>query len=199
MLDLCCGTGDLTLALEWEARKGRDSAEARIGQRNAEKTEPHIVGGDFVHGMLIRAQEKTQRMKCTARYVEADAMQLPFGDGSFDLITAAYGFRNLANYEDGLREFLRVLAPNGEIGILEMAEPEGSVLSPLMRFYFTRLLPKLGGMISGNSEAYEYLPTSVAKFPPPPELTEMMLRTGFRAARYEMWTGGIMALHVGKK
>ena len=195
VLDLCCGTGDLTLAL------------ARAGVAA-------VFGSDFAHPMLVRALEKsavpvkviappnsqTAGGSRSARgYAEADALALPLANASFDLVTAAFGFRNLANYERGLREIHRVLRPGGEVGILEFAEPRGSVFGSLYRFYFRRILPLLGGLISGNSTAYSYLPGSVAKFPEPEDLAALMSSAGFRAVRFEVWTAGIVALHCGQK
>jgi len=133
VLDLCCGTGDLALALG-------NSAEARI------------LGADFAHAMLIRARIKSQLApklsglppRVPIPFFEADALRLPFADASFDLVTSAFGFRNLANYEAGLREIYRVLKPGGTIAILEFAEPPQGFLGDLYRWYFTRVLPRIG-------------------------------------------------------
>ena len=201
VLDLCCGTGDLTLAL---ARGARAS----------------VLGTDFAHPMLVLAKKKLRRSsgghgfsRAAERprdggasapdgvisYFESDALRLPFGDASFDLVTAAFGFRNLANYEAGLREIFRILKPEGEVGILEFAEPRGAVFGPLYRFYFTRVLPRIGGAISGSTATYEYLPSSVLKFPSEDDLRALMERMGFVDARYELWTGGIVALHTARR
>ncbi len=181
VLDLCCGTGDLTLALARAAQASR------------------ITGADFVHGMLTRAAEKSSRSGSRASYVEADALAMPFPAASFDLVTSAFGFRNLANYQRGLAEIHRLLAPGGEAGILEFCEPRGAVMGPLYRFYFRHLLPRIGGAISGDAAAYQYLPSSVARFPEPEDLSEQMRRAGFRTVTFERWTGGIVALHRGVK
>ena len=206
VLDLCCGTGDLTLALAREAHKqrGRESG----GPANA----PAIVlGVDFVHPMLVRAVEKTSAQRedrssaafargVSVAYVEADALQLPFAEASFDLVTAAFGFRNLANYRRGLEEIRRVLKkPGGQAGILEFAAPERSLWGRLYRLYFTRLLPRIGGAISGSREAYAYLPQSVESFPEPEMLSEAMRAAGFADVRYERWTAGIVALHTARR
>ncbi len=186
-LDVCCGTGDLTAAL---ARKGRAL----------------VFGSDFAHPMLLRAREKAMRWRRADprslgpnRYAEADALQLPFPNASFDLVAAAFGFRNLTNYELGLKEIYRVLRPGGEVGILEFAEPRGALFGPLYRFYFTRILPRLGGAISGSAAAYSYLPSSVAKFPQPEELSALMSRAGFADVRFERWSGGVVALHIARR
>jgi demethylmenaquinone methyltransferase/2-methoxy-6-polyprenyl-1,4-benzoquinol methylase len=192
VLDLCCGTGDLALALKRCATHSCSPGAA-------------IFGTDFAHPMLVRALEKSrpagggQPPAGEIRYVEADALCLPFTDASFDLLTVAFGFRNLANYESGLREFFRVLRPGGELGVLEFAEPRGALFGPLYRFYFRRILPLLGGAISGRRAAYAYLPASVSKFPQPAALEEMMRAAGFTAVSYTLWTGGTVALHTGKR
>ncbi len=133
------------------------------------------------------------------RYVEADALLLPFPDSSFDLVAAAFGFRNLANYERGLREMYRLLKPGGELAILEFAEPRKSVFAPVYRFYFKKILPRIGGAISGSAAAYAYLPSSVAKFPSPEELSGWMAGVGFLDVHCELWTGGIVALHTARR
>ena len=207
ILDLCCGTGDLTLALKRRAEKA--------GNRSAA-----IFGSDFAHPMLVRASQKSSAPEAKAEvrsteidyteseaevratfinYAEADALQLPFADVSFDLVTAAFGFRNLANYETGLREMFRLLRPGGEVGILEFAEPTGALFGPLYRFYFRQILPRIGGAVSGRGFAYSYLPASVSNFPAPADLAAMMIRAGFANVSFKSWTGGTVALHRGKK
>ncbi len=181
VLDLCCGTGDLVFALRRKAAPGVE-----------------CYGSDFAHPMLTRALEKSP-MQGGAAFAEADALQLPFADNSFDLITAAFGFRNLANYEAGLREMHRVLRPGGEVGILEFAAPRNSLLASLYKFYFTRLLPRVGGAVSGSGSAYSYLPASVMKFTTPDELARLMASSGLADARFETWTAGIVTLHIGRK
>lgn len=182
VLDLCCGTGDLAFAL---------------GRRSHAK----IIGADFSHTMLLRAREKAAHTNGGSRmeFFEADALRLPFADASFDLLTAAFGFRNLANYEDGLREMLRLLKPGGTLGILEFAEPAPGMLGDLYRFYTRSVLPKIGGLISGDKDAYAYLPKSVARFFLPEELAELMRSMGFVHVRYVLMTLGSVALHVGVK
>ncbi|MBZ5698133.1 MAG: bifunctional demethylmenaquinone methyltransferase/2-methoxy-6-polyprenyl-1,4-benzoquinol methylase UbiE [Acidobacteriia bacterium] len=182
VLDLCCGTGDLAFAFRREAPNGAQ-----------------IIGSDFVPEMLVRARAKAVALGVAVEFIEADALQLPFADASFDLVASAFGFRNLANYERGLSEILRVLKPGGAAAILEFAEPPGIVFSALYRFYFRNILPRLGGMISGNASAYSYLPSSVSKFPPPQELKSDLERAGFVEVRFERWTGGIVTLHTAHK
>ncbi len=123
---------------------------------------------------------------------------MPFSDASFDLVTSAFGFRNLANYDAGLREIARVLKPGGEVGILEFGEP-GGVVGRLYRFYFKRILPAIGTMISGVRGAYKYLPASVERFPPPAEMLDRMRAAGLREATYQPYTFGIAGLYRGRK
>jgi demethylmenaquinone methyltransferase/2-methoxy-6-polyprenyl-1,4-benzoquinol methylase len=155
--------------------------------------------------MLVRAKEKSAALVASASgnsamalsLFEADAMQLPFAEASFDLVTTAFGFRNLSNYEAGLREIQRVLKPDGTVAILEFAEPRNGVLGGLYRWYFCKVLPKIGGLISGESAAYSYLPKSVARFFRPPELASLMAAVGYRSVDYRVWSLGTVALHTG--
>jgi demethylmenaquinone methyltransferase/2-methoxy-6-polyprenyl-1,4-benzoquinol methylase len=179
-LDLCCGTGDLTVTLH-------DAGSSQV------------IGADFCHPMLVRAADKFAKLSSAKRrppVLEADALQLPFPDSSFDLITVAFGFRNLADYDAGLREMFRLLRPGGRVGILEFSEVTG-LLGPAYRFYFSQILPRLGGLISGDSGAYSYLPASVERFPSPDELAERMRAVGFGNVGYRRLTFGVACLHVG--
>jgi demethylmenaquinone methyltransferase/2-methoxy-6-polyprenyl-1,4-benzoquinol methylase len=182
VLDICCGTGDLLLAL---AKGG--------------PAERPIFGSDFCHPMLTAARAKTERGAARARLFEADALRLPVRDASLDLITAAFGFRNLANYGAGLEEMRRVLRPGGIAAILEFSQPSNAAFAALYEFYSRRILPWIGGALSGSPDAYRYLPESVRKFPRAPELAEEMRRVGFVRVSYEMLTGGIVALHLGER
>src|SRR5258707_6214531 len=165
VLDLCCGTGDLAFSLSRGSRA-------------------RIIGADFSHAMLVRARLKSGELQPTSNsgtasappmpFLEADALRLPFADASFDLITTAFGFRNLANYEAGLREIQRILKPRGTIAILEFMEPPAGLLGGFYRFYFRNVLPRIGGLISGDSTAYTYLPRSVSRFFRPDELASLM-------------------------
>lgn len=175
VLDLCCGTGDLTIALE--AARGAP-----------------VIGSDFCHPMLTAAGRKSSSL----RLVEADALRLPFADASLDLITIAFGFRNLANYDAGLVEFRRVLRSGGMLAILEFSQPENALFAALYAFYSRHVLPLIGGAISGAREAYEYLPESVRKFPRAVELAGMMRAAGFTDVSFERMTFGIVALHVAR-
>ena len=172
-LDLCCGTGDLMLALQ---RRGT----------------ARVLGSDFCHPMLLAARAK----RPTAELFEADALRLPLHDRSLDLIAVAFGFRNLSNYQRGIEEMLRVLRPGGMAAILEFSQPRNRAFASLYRFYSNRILPAIGGFISGSRDAYTYLPESVRKFPSAGELAEQIRCAGFREVRYEVMTGGIVALHL---
>ncbi len=189
VLDLCCGTGDLTFALD----RGRTAA-----LNPAQRRSP-IIGSDFVEGMLVRARDKAAGARSDALFAAADALRLPFANASFDLVTTAFGFRNLANYEDGLREFARVLRKGGELGILEFTEPGSGPMAGIFRFYFRQILPRIGGVISGDKEAYAYLPGSVSKFPLPPELAALMEKTGFSDIRFASWNFGSVILHSARR
>jgi len=180
VLDLCCGTGDMTFALH----------------RRAGKAFPKIMGVDFSHAMLQRANAKSA--ETSLRWVEADALHLPFPDQNFDLVTSAFGFRNLANYDAGLAEIARVLKPEGECGILDFGEPKG-MIGKLYRFYFRSVLPKIGTLISGVKGPYAYLPASVARFPEPSEMLDRMRRAGFRETTWTPYMFGIAVLYRGKK
>ncbi len=181
ILDVATGTGDVALLL----KRARPEAE--------------VVGGDFTPQMLELARAKAERAGVDVRFVEADALALPFADASFDAITVAFGFRNFADYGRGLAEFQRVLAPGGRAVILEFPPPPKGFLGRAYRFYFWRLLPWIGGVISGRPEAYRYLPSSVERFPEPERLAEMMRAAGFAEVRWRRLTGGIAAVHVGDK
>ena len=129
-------------------------------------------------------------------FFEADALRLPFADASFDLVTTAFGFRNLSNYEAGLQEIHRILKPGGTIAILEFTEPPNNLWGDFFRWYFCEVLPKVGGIISGEPAAYKYLPKSVARFFRPPELASLMTAVGFQSVDYRVWTLGTVALHT---
>ncbi len=184
VLDLCCGTGDMTFALRGEA--GKSSQQ--------------ILGADFSHAMLQRATVKSKGFSTGAipGWIEADALNLPLPGGQFDLVTSAFGFRNLADYDAGLREIVRVLKPGGECGILDFGEPKGAI-GALYRVYFKQVLPRVGTLISGVRGPYAYLPASVLRFPEPGEMLERMKRAGFSEVSWTPYTFGIAGLYRGKK
>ena len=178
VLDICCGTGDLALTL----------ARAHRGL---------VLGSDFCHPMLLAARQKADARQARTALFEADALRLPLRDGSVDLLTVAFGFRNLANYAAGLAEMRRVLAVGGMAAILEFSQPPNPAFAALYNFYSRRILPIVGGALSGSRDAYTYLPESVRKFPAAAELAGEMRSAGFAEVSYEYLTGGIVALHRG--
>ncbi len=180
ILDLCCGTGDVLLDLQANSRS-------------------RVLGGDFCHPMLTAAQQKARRRGWQAPLMEADALNLPLGSNSLDAISIAFGFRNLTNYHAGLEELSRVLKPGGLLAILEFAHPPGLFMRLAYAFYSRWILPLVGRIVSGSRDAYSYLPESIARFPRAPELRAMMNETGFSGTSYQLLTGGIAALHVGRK
>ena len=181
ILDLCCGTGDMTFALRDQA--GNSSAR--------------IFGADFSHAMLERAARKSEGSSFPPQWIEADALNLPFPSAHFDLVTSAFGFRNLADYDAGLREIVRVLRPGGQCGILDFGEPKG-LFGSIYRFYFKQVLPRIGTMISGVRGPYVYLPASVERFPSPEEMLDRMKSAGFAEATWTPYTFGIAGLYRGK-
>jgi demethylmenaquinone methyltransferase / 2-methoxy-6-polyprenyl-1,4-benzoquinol methylase len=180
ILDLCCGTGDMTLAL------------LRLRPENGRP----VLAADFAHQMLLRGAAKFAPRGALA--VEADALHLPLPAGSVDLLVTAFGFRNLANYQAGLLEFYRALKPGGELGILDFSEP-GGLMGKLYAFYFRRVLPAVGSLISGVSGPYRYLPASVEKFPGPAELLQVMRSVGFEQVSWTPYSFGIAGLYRGVK
>lgn len=188
VLDLCCGTGDMTLALAGERPKSASGAVPAIVP---------IMALDFSHQMLRRGWGKFSGRRIVA--IEGDALHLPFANGRFHLLVSAFGFRNLANYRAGLAEIYRVLSPDGgEFGILDFSEP-GGVLGKLYSFYFRNVLPKVGSVISGVKGPYAYLPASVEKFPPPETMLQHMGEAGFVDVSWTPYTFGIAGLYRGKK
>ena len=178
-LDLCCGTGDLTLEL-------------------AEKT--RVIGCDFCHPMLVIGNKKiAARGVRRAVLMEGDALKLPFADRRFDAVTIAFGLRNLAHVEGGLAEIFRVVKPGGRVAVLEFSKPIVPLLREAFAFYFDRILPRIGAFISGSNTAYSYLPASVKHFPDQKGLAELMRRVGFSQVRYHNLSGGIAALHLGDR
>lgn len=180
VLDLCCGTGDLMLALE----RRRGAA---------------VLGADFCHPMLVEAQRKTRHVRLRSQVFEADGLMLPLAAGSIDLITVAFGFRNFANYRRGLDEMLRVLKPGGLAAILEFSKPRNRIFGAAYNWFSTALLPRIGGMISGSPQAYAYLPESIRKFPDADALAAEMRAAGFSKVEFDALTLGAVALHIGWK
>lgn len=177
ILDVCCGTGDVLLDLQKTALTP-------------------VMGVDFCHPMLVAAREKAARKGYRAHLFEADALQLPIRDHVLAAISISFGFRNLVNYPAGLREFNRVLKAGGMLAILEFSQPTGSLMKTAYGVYSRLVMPRVGALISGSREAYAYLPDSIRKFPNPDELRALMESAGFRDTEYDLFTGGIAALHT---
>ena len=182
VLDLCAGTGDMSVALQAVAAKKKSNAA--------------ILALDFSRPMLQHGLTKYRARKIQP--LEADALQLPLADNTVDLVVSAFGFRNLANYDAGLYEIFRVLKPGGEAGILDFSEP-GGFMGKFYGFYFRRVLPRIGAVISGVRSAYEYLPASVQKFPAPQEMLDRMAAAGFTEGNWLPYTFGIAGLYRAKK
>jgi demethylmenaquinone methyltransferase/2-methoxy-6-polyprenyl-1,4-benzoquinol methylase len=171
VLDVCCGTGDLSIA--------------------AREAGGEVTGLDFSAPMLERARRKSADVE----WLEGDALALPFPDGSFDAVTIGFGLRNLANVERGLTELHRVLTTGGRLAILEITRPKGLV-APFYRFWFDGVIPLAGKVLPGGS-AYSYLPASVRRFPAPEGLAKLLDEAGFDEISWRLFAGGIVALHMG--
>jgi demethylmenaquinone methyltransferase/2-methoxy-6-polyprenyl-1,4-benzoquinol methylase len=180
-LDVCCGTGDLALALR-----------RRIGP------DGRVVGSDFSEPMLELARRKSGEQGLAVEFGWADALDLPYGDASFDAITIGFGARNLADLDRGLGEMARVLRPGGRLVILEITRPQREPLSTFYSLWFDRVVPMLG-TFAGDSDAYSYLPESVRTFPEPQPLAAKMDAAGFTRIRWLLLAGGIIAIHSGTK
>jgi demethylmenaquinone methyltransferase/2-methoxy-6-polyprenyl-1,4-benzoquinol methylase len=180
ILDLCCGTGDVLLALE--KRRGKP-----------------VIGADFCHPMLVEANRKIASRKFRTPLFEGDALELPIADSSLDLITIAFGFRNFSNYENGLKELLRVLKPGGTLAILEFSTPRNRLFASVYNWFSIQVLPRIGALVSGSGEAYSYLPESIRKFPNADGLKAKMEQAGYTAVEFEPMTFGTVALHLGRK
>ena len=185
ILDLCTGTGDLALAYH-------RAAQGRVA----------IIGADFCHEMLLRACQKTSKRNASdrVRYLEADAQRLPFPDNHFQITTVAFGLRNVTDTDRGLAEMVRVTRPGGQVAILEFSQPRGWLFGRLYRFYFRRVLPRVGQAISRSKDnAYYYLPASVQEFPDGEALAQRLRNHGLTEVRWYTLTLGIATLYVGVK
>ena len=180
VLDVACGTGDLSIELQ-TAGKAK------------------VIGTDFCRPMLEIAYDKNTKNDTAIPYIEADGMNLSFADDTFDAVTIAFGLRNFSNWQDGLTELHRILKKGGRLAILEFSAPVVPGFKQIFNLYFTQILPRIGGAVSGSRGAYEYLPDSVQKFPDQKGLVKMMEQTGFSGVEYKNLTGGIAALHMGTK
>jgi len=177
-LDLCCGTADLSMELGSLAP---------------------TVGVDFCHPMLKLGIEKARRNSLPIELIEGDALRVPFADSRFDVVTVAFGLRNVDGIEAGLHEILRLLKPGGRAAVLEFSHPHLPIFCSMFKFYFTRLLPRIGAALSGSTFAYQYLPNSVQTFPDQESLAAMMRSVGFSNVEYYNLFGGVACLHLGDK
>lgn len=185
ILDVCTGTGDLALAY-WRSRRG----------------EIPVVGADFSHPMLAIAKKKARRAGAQRRlrFVEADTLRLPFADDTFQLVSVAFGLRNVADTDAGLREMTRVLRGGGRLAILEFSMPTVWPVSTIYGWYFRRLLPRIGQALAKNRQgAYNYLPQSVSQFPQREALAERMRQAGLTDVKFHSLTFGVATLYTGVK
>lgn len=182
--DICCGTGDLAIAMQRERRRLRSERG------------PAVLGSDFCRPMLSLASEKMRRARLPFALAEADATRMPLQDGSLDLIGVAYGFRNLPDYMGGAREFARLLAPGGCLAILEFSRPVSRLWGSAFNLYFRHVLPRLGNAISGSGGAYSYLHESVRRFPSPNEICDLLGDAGFGRVELRNLSGGISVLYL---
>lgn len=185
ILDVCTGTGDLALAY-WKRGAGKVP----------------VIGSDFTHQMLVRAAAKSARPTASLpiQFIEADAQQLPFVSDSFQIVSVAFGLRNVANTHAGLREMLRVCQPGGRVVVLEFSQPRSRLFGAIYRFYFQHILPRIGQLVSGSRlDAYHYLPDSVGEFPCGEKLVAIMEECGLTNVQHRSLTFGIATLYWGEK
>lgn len=184
VLDVACGTGDVSFRLHELFPKAR------------------ITGLDLSPGMLRIADRKLAEADESAKdkitFIEGDSLRMPFADGTFDMVTVAYGVRNFERLEDGYREMRRVLRPGGVICVIELSEPANPLIRSAYRLYSRNVIPLIGRMVSHDTRAYSYLPESIAACPQRGEMTAMMERAGFREATYKSLTMGVITIYLGK-
>ena len=182
VLDVACGTADFTIEI---ARKVATGSE--------------VIGVDISEGMMAVGREKIAKAGVDAELSAADCEALPYPDGTFDRISVGFGVRNFENLETGLSEMFRVLSPGGKLVILELSVPSNRIIRWCYKLYFLKILPAVGGLISGDRGAYEYLPASVLRFPAPDKFIQMMKSAGFDTVEHTPFTFGICRMYVGKK
>jgi len=182
VLDCATGTGDLALAF-----------------RRAVGPEGEVVGTDFCEEMLAIASEKSRRAGLSVRYEPADVLSLPYRDASFDIASIAFGIRNVEDPARGIVGLARVVRPGGRVVVLEFGQPGSALFAPLYRFYSRRILPTIGGWVSGERSAYEYLDRTSSRFPAGERFASLMRATGaFRRVESHALTGGVAHVYVGE-
>jgi demethylmenaquinone methyltransferase/2-methoxy-6-polyprenyl-1,4-benzoquinol methylase len=180
-LDLCCGTGDICFLAE---------AAAGAGTR--------VVGADFTLPMLAVARRRARADSRKSSFVQADALRLPFADGTFDVLTVGYGLRNLADPEAGVAEMRRVLAPGGRAVILDFGKPENPIAGSLYGAFLNTMMPAVGLLFHGDADTYLYIPASLKRYPAQRGVAELMRRAGFANPRYENRLLGTMGINIGE-
>lgn len=182
VLDVACGTGDFTIEIARKVPQGST-----------------VVGVDISDGMIAVGLEKLAKLGIDAALEVADCEALPYEDNTFDRISVGFGVRNFEHLELGLSEMYRVLAPGGKLVILELSVPSNAFIRWCYKLYFLKILPFIGGLVSGNRSAYEYLPASVLRFPAPDKFMAIMKSAGFDVVEHRAMTLGVCRMYIGKK
>ena len=182
VLDVACGTGDFTIEIAQKVGKGSE-----------------VIGVDISEGMMAVGREKIKKAGVSAELFVADCEDLPYADNTFDRISVGFGVRNFEHLEIGLSQMCRVLTPSGKLVILELSVPSNAFIRWCYKLYFLKILPAIGGMISGDRGAYEYLPASVLRFPGPDKFIPMLKSAGFAQVEHTPLTLGICRMYVAKK
>ena len=180
ILDVACGTGDFTIEIAQKAAKGST-----------------ITGIDLSEGMMKIGREKIAAAGVDAQMIQGDCENLPYSDDEFDRISVGFGVRNFEHLELGLSQMCRVLKQDGKLVVLELSVPSNSIIRWCYKLYFLKILPAIGGWISGDRGAYEYLPASVLRFPAPDVFMEMMRNAGFSKVTHRSFTFGICRMYIG--
>ncbi len=182
VLDVACGTGDFTIEIAQKAAEGS-----------------RVTGIDLSEGMMKIGREKIQKAGVEAELVQGDCEALPYDEGTFDRISVGFGVRNFEHLELGLKEMCRVLKKDGKLVVLELSVPSNAFVRWCYKLYFLKILPAVGGWISGDRGAYEYLPASVLRFPAPEKFISMMKDAGFMTVKHRSLTFGICRMYLGLK